>query len=73
MLCATYCLVGNRWRSEEGRTPFPFRAVDSMHLEAMFKQQRTDPVTLSFTHSPWPFTDKLNIPNRSLESESAPH
>ena len=38
---------------EEGRTPFPFPAVKSMHLEAMFRQQRTDPVTLSFTHAPW--------------------
>ena len=38
---------------EEGRTPFPFPAVQSMHLEALFKQQRTAPVTLSFTHAPW--------------------
>ena len=38
---------------EEGRTPFPFRAVDSMHLEALFRQQQTDPVTLKFAHAPW--------------------
>jgi hypothetical protein len=38
---------------EEGRTPFPFRAVDSMHLEALFRQQQTDPVTLNFAHAPW--------------------
>ena len=38
---------------EEGRTPFPFRAVDSMHLEALFRQQQTDPVTLKFAHATW--------------------
>ena len=36
-----------------GRTPFPFRAVDSMHLEALFRQQQTDTVTLKFAHAPW--------------------
>lgn len=38
---------------EEGRTPFPFTAHKSMRLEAMFRQQSTDPVTLCFAHAPW--------------------
>lgn len=36
---------------EEGRTPFQFPAVQSMHLEALFKQQKNDPVTLKFSRT----------------------
>ena len=46
---------------EEGRTPFPFPAVKSMHLEALFRQQQTDPVTLKFAHAPYVSINKYAI------------